>query len=270
MNRVTLTCYLASYALALVLELLNLRSPRRSLRALALVAGAAGVAAHTIYLYARQPPLIRPFGWMQFLGWILAIYYLSGAIHHRKLSFGVFVLPLVLGLIGLGLLLGPPGPDESGFFTDTTAEQPGVWGPVHGGLILMATVGVCVAFLASVMYLIQSHRLRTKTPPGQGLRLLSLERLETMSRRAVFLAFPLLTGGVVAGVILILKGSEIVGWDDPRVLSTGVLWVVFALLLAVRLGHLFKGRQVALMTIAAFVLLVCCLAISHAPTRQGG
>ena len=50
-----------------------------------------------------------------------------------------------------------------------------------------------------MMYLFQAHRLRAKTPPGQGLRLLSLERLEAMNRRAVYLSFPLLTAGVIAG-----------------------------------------------------------------------
>lgn len=83
------------------------------------------------------------------------------------------------------------------------------------------------------MYLFQAHRLRTKTPPGQGLlALLSLERLEEMNRRAVVAAFPLLTAGMIAGVILLLQGSSPVGWTDPRVVTTAVLWVVFALLLS--------------------------------------
>jgi ABC-type transport system involved in cytochrome c biogenesis permease subunit len=129
---------------------------------------------------------------------------------------------------------------------------------------LLATVGLCVAFLASMMYLFQAHRLRTKAPPGQGLRLLSLERLEAMNRRAVFLSFPLLTAGMIAGVVLIARGSESVGWADPRVLGTFALWGVFALLLVLRFGHHLRGRQVAMMTIAAFVMLLGCLAISHA------
>src|SRR5207302_8483344 len=133
--------------------------------------------------------------------------------------------------------------------------------------ILLATVGVCVGFLASLMYLIQARRLRTKTPPGQGLRLMSLERLESMNRRAIILAFPLLTAGMIAGVVLMLD-SDLVGWTDPRVLGTVVLWAAFAVLLYLRYGRHVRGRQVALMTIAAFLLLLCCVAISH-PLRPG-
>ena len=262
MDRVTVFCFMASYGLAFGLELLHLWLGKAVVRALALVAAAAGLVAQTIYLYSHQPPLILQFGWMLFVAWILAVFYLSGSIHYRRLSWGVFVLPLILGLLGIGLLFGPPDSHERGLLARPL--YPHLWGPVHALLILLATVGLCVAFLASMMYLFQAHRLRTKAPPGQGLRLLSLERLEAMNRRAVFLSFPLLTAGMIAGVVLIARGSESVGWADPRVLGTFALWGVFALLLVLRFGHHLRGRQVALMTIAAFLMLLVCLAISHA------
>jgi ABC-type transport system involved in cytochrome c biogenesis permease subunit len=267
MTRVTIVCFLASYGLALGLELLHLWLGRVGLRALALAAGAAGLLAQTIYLVHRQPPLIWQFSWMLFVAWILAVFYLCGAIHHRRLSWGVFVLPLILGLLGLGLLFGTPPTDARGLWQEEQVHR--LWGPVHAILILLATVGVCVGFLASLMYLIQAHRLRTKAPPGQGLRLLSLERLETMNRRAILLAFPLLTAGALAGVVLLLQGSDTVGWSDPRVLGTAALWVVFALLLYLRFAQHLRGRQVALLTIATFLILLCCLAISH-PLPQAG
>jgi ABC-type transport system involved in cytochrome c biogenesis permease subunit len=91
----------------------------------------------------------------------------------------------------------------------------------------------------------------------------SLERLEAMNRRAIGLAFPLLTAGMLAGVVLLIKGSDSVTWSDPRVLSTLVLWLAFAMLLYLRYGYHLRGRQVALMTILTFVVLLCCVAITH-------
>jgi ABC-type transport system involved in cytochrome c biogenesis permease subunit len=259
-------CFLASYSLALALELLHLRFSRPVLRVLALLAAFAGLVAHTLYLYARQPPLVEPFSWLLFLSWILVIFYLSGAVHHRRLSWGIFVLPLIVGLVVLGLLLEPPAYDH-GLLRPSEQPVPRLWGLVHAVLILLATVGVCVGFVASLMYLIQSHRLRTKTLPGHGLKLLSLERLESMNRRAVVVAFPLLTAGMLLGLLLMLN-SNLAGWTDPRVLATAVLWITFALLLYLRYGRHARGRQVAFMTIAAFLLLLCCLALSH-PLGQG-
>jgi ABC-type transport system involved in cytochrome c biogenesis permease subunit len=256
-------CILASYTLALALELVHLRVSRPAIRVLALVAAGVGLVAHTRFLYDRQPPLIWQFSWMLFLAWVLAIFYLCGAVHYRRLSWGVFVLPLVIGLLGLAVLFGPPPPGVRGLWQ----EPHRLWGPVHVILLLLATVGVCVGFLASLMYLIHAHRLRTKAAPGVGLKILSLERLEAMNRRAIVLSFPLLTAGMLAGAVLMLSSDQ-VGWADPRVAATVVLWLVFGLMLYLRFGRHARGRPMAFMTIAVFALLLCCLAISH-PLRPG-
>ncbi len=268
MDRVTILCFFASYSLALALEVLYLWVCRPVVRALTLLSAAAGLVAQSIYLYAHQPPLVWQFGWVMFVAWILAVFYLAGAIHHRRESWGVFVLPLVLGLLGFGMLFGQPPEGSKGLWQSGSQVHP-LWIQVHTVLILLATVGVCIGFVASLMYLFQAHRLRTKARPGQGLRLLSLERLEEMNRRAIVGAFPLLTAGMLAGVVLLVKGSDTVTWTDPRVLGTGILWLVSVLLLYLRYGYHLRGRQVALMTIVTFFLLLCCLALSH-PIREGG
>jgi ABC-type transport system involved in cytochrome c biogenesis permease subunit len=266
-QRITIVCFAASYAAALGLEVWNHLRPRPVLRVLAVGFGAAGLLAQTLFLAVQQPPLIWPSGLMLFLAWILAVFYLYGTLHHRRLAWGVFVLPLVLGLVGLAWLLQPDfrGTNRPDLLPLDDAR---FWGFVHGGLLLLAAVGVCVGFLASLMYLFQAHRLRAKTPPRKGLRLLSLERLELMNRRAVDWSFPLLTAGVAIGAVR-LAVQPPTAWADPRILSTAVLWLAFAVMLFLRYGFHLRGRRQALLTIAAFVLLVVCLALPH-PTGQGG
>jgi ABC-type transport system involved in cytochrome c biogenesis permease subunit len=262
---ITILCFLASYSLALALELLALARPRRGLRLLAQVAGLAGIVAQTIFLGVQQPPLIWQYGWMLFLAWVLAIFYLVGSFHHRRQAWGVFVLPLVLGLVALGAAFGRPDSSEEG---GDLVSLHDLWRPAHALLLFLAAVGVCVGFLASLMYLVQARRLRAKALPGKGVPLLNLERLEAMNRRAINLAFPLLTGGLIIGLFLMIE-EHLRGWSDPRVLSAGVLWLAFAVLLYLRYGYHLRGRQVALWTIVTFGLLVCCLALSH-PVGQGG
>jgi ABC-type transport system involved in cytochrome c biogenesis permease subunit len=264
MDRVTVLCFLASYTAALALELWHLFRPRPVLRLLGMGFGAAGLVAQTIYLAVQRPPLIWQFGWMLFLAWILAIFYLFGSIHHHRQAWAVFVLPLVLTLVLLAAVFGrPPGgaPEDLLSFQDA-------WGPLHAILLFLATIGVCVGFLASVMYLFQASQLRSKTPPGKRLRLLSLERLEAMNRRAIDLAFPLLTAGVLVGLVRMAQ-DPVAGWTDPRVLAAGVLWLAFAVLVYLRYSYHLRGRKVALLTIMTFVLLLGCLALSH-PAGQGG
>jgi ABC-type transport system involved in cytochrome c biogenesis permease subunit len=260
-DRITIFCFGASYTVALVLELIQLLGPRAVPRLLGLAFGGAGLLAHTLYLLVRPLSLSSQIGSLLFLAWILAVFYLYGSLHHRRLAWGVFVLPLVLGLTALGSRESVSPSAEPGWLPNLDTLQ--FWGLLHGALLLLAAVGVCVGFLASVMYLV---------PPGQGLRLLSLERLENMNRRAIILAFPLLTAGVLIGVVLILQAgtNSPLNWTDPKILSTAVLWLVFAILLYLRYGFHLRGRRVALLTIVAFCLLLFTLAMSHTTVPGGG
>src|SRR5665213_1833166 len=138
---ISLVCFATSYTAALGLEVWRQFRPRRILYFLGLLFGAAGLATQSVYLAFQ-----RPVGWMLILAWVLAVFYLYGALHYRRLAWGVFVLPVILGLLGLSLLFGPEAdqlslPDANRF-----------WGVVHATLLLLAAVGVCVGFCASLMY----------------------------------------------------------------------------------------------------------------------
>jgi ABC-type transport system involved in cytochrome c biogenesis permease subunit len=91
-----------------------------------------------------------------------------------------------------------------------------------------------------------------------------------MNRRAITFAFPLLTVGVLIGAVLMYRDADtLVGWYDPRVLTTLLLWLALAVMLYVRHGLHLAGRQVALLTIFTFALFVVCLLLAH-PERAGG
>jgi ABC-type transport system involved in cytochrome c biogenesis permease subunit len=270
MERVTLFCFAASYLVALMLELWHLSHRRPVHRLVANLFGAAGLLAHTVYLAVQRPPLAQQYGLLLALAWVLAIFYLYGAVHHARQAWGVFVLPVILALIGLANLFGPTlnaeGTRVTGLFS---VQDRYILGIAHATLLVLAAVGVSVGFVASLMYLAQTQKLKTKALPGEGLRLPSLERLETMNRRAITLAFPLLTVGALLGILLMGQNAEeIATWTDPRVLSTVLLWLVFALLLYLRFGLHLRGRRVAFLTIVAFGLLLVTLALPH--MRQGG
>src|SRR5947208_6679636 len=183
MERVTLFCFAASYAVALGLELWHLYRRRPVHRLLANLFGGAGLLAQTIYLAVQRPPLALQSGLLLVLAWILALFYLSESLHHGRQSWGVFVLPVLLALVLLAAVLGPSAdvdaPHLAGQFLK---EETQMLGAAHAVLVILAAVGVCVGFVASIMYLVQAHRLRAKSLPNHGLSLPSLERLETMNR----------------------------------------------------------------------------------------
>jgi ABC-type transport system involved in cytochrome c biogenesis permease subunit len=265
-DRITLFCFGASYAVTLLLELAHLFRPWRLLRWASAAFGVAGLLAHSAYLAVQNPPLGSQYGTLLFVAWVLAVFSVYGSLHHARVAWAVFVLPVVLALIGLAAAYARPDAD-AGFWLSGLLDVRGerFWGIVHGILLLLAAVGCCVAFIASVMYLLQLRRLKAKTLPTEGIPLLSLERLEEMNRRALSLAFPLLTAGILIGMGLLVLGREhpVQSWLDPRVLSAAVLWVVFALLLYAKFAAKVRGRRVALLTIVAFLCLLLTLAVPH-------
>src|SRR5579884_3456416 len=111
-ERITVFCFAASYGVAFLAELLQLLRPRPVLRLIGTAFGSAGLLAHTLFLAVQRPELGSRHGSLLFLAWIIAVFYLYGTLHHRKIAWGLFVLPLILGLIGLAELFGherPPG-----------------------------------------------------------------------------------------------------------------------------------------------------------------
>lgn len=265
---ITHACFGLSYGAALLFELVQLAWPQRLWRILAVAFGAAGLLAQTAYTLYHRPSPALPYGALLLLSWVLAIFYLYGTIHHARRAWAIFVLPVVITLVALSFVFlneASPPVDLPAWFS---GER--FWGAIHGLLILLASVGISVGFLASVMYLVQARRLRQKANPLGGLRMLSLEKLEGMNRRALNIAFPLLTAGLLLGTVLhpTFKG-ESAEWLSPKIMSTIGLWVVFLVVLYLRYAVHIRGTRLAGLSIVAFLLLLLALGTAH-PFAVGG
>src|SRR5262249_13855238 len=152
----------------------------------------------------------------------------------------------------------PGGRTEPTIWSDFAGAR--FWGMIHGILVLLAGGGISVAFVARIMYLVQVRRVRAKQGPGHGVKKMSLERLEALNRKAILWAFPLLTAGLLVGALLQWhQGSFLLGWESPKIISAMGLWCVFAILLYLRYGAHARGRQVALLTLLAFAIMICAL-----------
>jgi len=269
-ERISVFCFAASYAVALGLELWHLVRPRPIQRYIAIGFGLAGLLAHAVYVAVQPLPLVSPGGSLMFLALVLAIFYAYGSIHHHRQAWGLFVLPLVLGMVVLGWFLTPAGRPTDSAWLGAFQEERKFWGIAHGVLVLLAAVGISVGFIASLMYFVQSYRLRAKLAPTAGVRLLSLERIDTMNRRAVLWAFPLLTAGMVVGLVLLVRQGSAAPWDSLKILSTLGLWLVFAIIMYLRYAAHVRGKQAALWTVVAFALLLFALAAPEHAFLEGG
>jgi ABC-type uncharacterized transport system permease subunit len=260
---VNMLCFSASYALALILEFSGLWNRLRLRRFAVLGIASAGMVAHTWFLgqrvaHAPQAPLASHQDWYLLAAWVLALVYLAAKFYHPKSSMGLFLLPAVLALVA--------GAQAASMTPLATFQAPRLWGRIHGVFLMLGTVAVLLGFLAGLMYLIQSHRLKHKLPTGRGLRLPSLEWLERVNSRALVAATVLVGGGFFTGVISRLAHAgekNFIPWSDPIVLSLAamLIWLVVAELFRLVYPAARRGRKVAYLTVAAFVFLLFVLVV---------
>ena len=261
LSGINMLCFSASYAIALGLEVFGLWNRIQLRRVALLTMASAGVFAHTWYLGLRvadtpSAPLASHQDWYVLAAWALAVVYLASKFYYRKTSMGLFLLPAVLCLIG-----------ASRFATTTplaTFQAPRVWGQIHGLFLMLGTVAVLLGFVAGLMYLIQSYRLRRKLSGGDRLRLPSLEWLERANSRSLGAAALFVGGGFFTGILSRLANTgdqNFIPWTDPVVIALGAMlaWLLVAEGFRIVYPAARRGRKVAYLTVAAFVFLLFAL-----------
>jgi ABC-type uncharacterized transport system permease subunit len=262
---VTLFCFLASYTLAFGLEWVRLMRSGRMLRVLAPMAATAGLVAHTWFLLARSqeanlPPLLSSSrDWFLVLAWMAVLFYLVLTTVDDELPIGIFLLPLVLVLIGSAYFLSTEPNKLLVENVDTRRE----WVMLHATLLVFGIAGVLLGFVLSMMYLVQHRRLKHKQAGSSGMLLPSLEKLSRLNWWAVVLTVPLLTLGMLTGVILGLlaqNGEAAFSFRDPVVVVSGAVWLITVVLFVylLRTGRRL-GKQVAWRTLWAFGLLLATI-----------
>lgn len=265
LSEVGVICFAGSYTLALILEVTRLFF-RSGVRGVAMLACAtAGFVAHTafIYYHAVSPtgyPIASQQGWFFVASWLLVGVYLYLTLYHQRTPFGQFLLPVVLGLIGVGYFWA----DDTPF---ARKEALAGWAMFHGISLLLMSVTAVVGFVTGVMYLLQARRLKSKRPLRTRMKLPSLEWLQWANVRALVLTTFFLGVGILSGIVMnrleLADSRDIVPWHDPVV--AGAL-VMFACLVGWQLlGLLFRplreGHRLAYQTLTCFVLLVLVLCV---------
>ena len=262
---VTEFCFLASYLVAFGVEWFRLvRGGKTVSRIAALVAGSAGLVAHTVYLWNRSnaselPPLLSSsHDWYLVLAWMAVLFYLVLIAMDGDLAVGLFIVPLVLILVAAAHFISDE--PNAALKEDLLARRG--WAMLHATLLVFGIAGVLVGFVLSLMYLVQHNRMKHKQKVNTGLGLPSLERLSRMNWWAVVLSAPLLTLGMLTGILLGFQasGGGAFSFTDPVVIGSTTAWGVMIVFLVWRLrSNRAAGKSVAWRTIWAFGFLLVTL-----------
>lgn len=264
LSGVTVSCFLFSYLVVLAVDgaRFAVKVPGRNLLLMGMMS--AGLVAHTIFLLHQigaesdgdTPQLLADwFQWAIVGAWGLAIICLFLIIRNPQGAVSLFMIPLILGLIGVASLVR----DQPPFARETTIN---LWGLIHGVSLLCGTMFICLGMAFGVMYLLQSYRLKSKKRPSKTFRLPALEFLQTMNRFSIFATAVALGIGMISGIILTVNSEADVAWFSVLVSFGLFAWSATASVLELTSrGALGGGRRSPYLNIASFAILLIVFVI---------
>ncbi len=175
---------------------------------------------------------------------------------YDAISLGIFALPATFFLVFVPAL----GPDRYTFPSEGVRTS---WLVAHIAALLIAYAALCFSLLASVLYLVQERRIKSKPKAGQDSWwvpldwLPPLDTLERISHATLEFGFPCMTVGLVIGSVLAQETALGAAYfSDPKVIASFISWGVYVFLLFVRRSAGLRGRKAAYLSGAVLIVMM--------------
>ncbi len=241
------------YALSLGFYIWFLYVNKRPLGRAATLCLAAGILLHYLALLERSRwvhsvPYQDLYGSTSLFAWLLAVTYLGLEAFHRQRSVGPFVLPFVFVLF---------------LFSHSGSATPPPPPPAHGSLFalhvtlnILAYSAFALAFVLSLIYLIQNRLLRDRRLGNVVWRFPALEVLERMSRSSVMVGIGSLGVGIVLGFIWAhrIRGHY---WNaDAKEIITLLIFVIYVGYVWLARTTAWRGTRASALCVINFLFVV--------------
>ncbi len=183
-------------------------------------------------------------------GLLLALAFALIWFRYRTIALGVFLLPLAC-LMGL-LPAFRPGTEPAGL--------PGLhsgWLFLHIGLILAGYAALLVSLGASVLYLVEERRLKSKSVSPARIKLPPLETLDRIAMRSLLWGLPCMTAGLLIGSFLAEVAYGPSYFQDPKILLAFLMWLAYIGMIHIRRLSGLRGRRAVYLSGFVFLVVLC-------------
>jgi ABC-type uncharacterized transport system permease subunit len=199
-------------------------------------------------LLAVQAARADGFPWSSWSGslnlfvWLIVGAYLIWGCRPSFRLLGLAVMPLAVALFIIARI---GGGTRAGGRTDYS----NLFLVLHVGFVLAAFAGFTLAAALASLYLWEETRLKSRSADILRLRLPPLQALERLAARTIAISLPLLTLGLVAGVVRLRQDGK--GLDALEIL-TFVTWLLYGGIVLARPS----GRRAAYLALGGFALVI--------------
>jgi ABC-type uncharacterized transport system permease subunit len=189
-------------------------------------------------------------------GLIFGVIFLLVYWRYRTVSLGVFLLPIAF-LLSLLPAFGHKSEELS------APVMHGNWIFLHVALLLAAYAALAVSLIASVLYLIEERRLKSKNRPSGTRWLPPLETLDQIAAKALVLGFPCMTVGLMIGSFIAEASIGASFFADPKVLLSFAMWGAYVAMIFIRRSAGLRGRRAVYLSSFAMVIVLAVWAANH-------
>ncbi len=215
----------------------------------------SGFVFHTSAMLRRgfdlnHCPITNLYEATTFIMWTIVAIYLVVGIWSRVRFLGAFASPV---LFGIGVFALMPSLDTR---VAARPEVPGVITSLHAALLALAYGAFGLSCSAAIMYLSQERNLKFHKLKAILSLMPPIQRLEAASSRLLLGGFALLSIGLLIGVIGLKHVNPGVYRGDPKILWSGVVWLLYLGLVIMRWIFARGGRRFALGAIGSFAFVL--------------
>ena len=244
----------ALYLLAACAGVLGLMLPKTRFGQAATWLLAAGALLHGIsfarfHTLPHPPPLTDLPSAVSLAAWLAILASLALLGRRRLAGLTVLVAPLAfLAVFYESFALGA---------TQAAAPaQAGSWPHLH---VILASAGLAllgVAGLAGVLFLSEARALKTKRPSPWRRGMPSLEALDRVNATTIAMGFPLLTCGVIAGMLWTQGETGHLFVGGAHAVWSVIAWAIYLALVVARFAAGWRGREAAACAALGFAFLL--------------
>ncbi len=239
----------AFYAVGLFHSVIAFVSKRSLFYRIAVGSEAVGFALHTAFLLALAFeiggfPITNLRVSLSFFAWTVSLCFQIMSWRYGINPLGLFSLPLVtILMLGTVTLKSYPTPEI----------LKNSWIYWHTTFLILAYGMFFVTFIASVLYLVQQKEIKNRRPRVFYHRLPSLLAMDNAFQHFLMWGFCFMTLGLMAGVIR-AEAEWLGGWlTDPKVVCAFATWLIYLVLIFLRLSAGWRGKRAALMSLFGFL-----------------
>jgi len=245
---------LTFYFLATVSGLIEIFRKKKVTSRVALYFSVAGFVFHTGNIIVRyfeggHIPVTNMHEAASFFSWCVLVLFFFHEFRYKLGLLSSFIMPIVFLLMFSSSIF----PREIKSLSPVLQSY---WFGIHVILAFLGDAAFAMAFGIGIMYLIQERYVKSKHLRGLFQRLPSLQALDEINYRLITLGFPLLTLAIITGVIWANTawGKPLQG--DPKEVWSFITWLIYALVLHLRLSVGWRGKKAAILSIIGFLVVI--------------